>query len=140
MDRTQRSHHHRDRVFHNRHRVRVRGMDHADPSRFARVEIDVVQSNAGACDDFEIGCSIEELLIDFGVGPDDERLSTRDEFIESSIARCALDKFAAITEPLKWLGCKGFGHNREWGAHVLNSMVLNSLQNEYRAELLTWMR
>ena len=59
------------------------GVDDGDAAGFAGIEINVVEPDACAGDDAQIRRVIEELLIDDGVGSDDQGVGLGEVFEES---------------------------------------------------------
>ncbi len=78
-DMTRQRHHHRDRVLGGGDAVAERAVHHDDPAPGGRVEVDVVDADAGASDHLERGGAVDNLARDFGRAADQQRVVGRDD-------------------------------------------------------------
>lgn len=74
-------------------------VDDFDPSSSACSHIDVVHSDTSASDDLQTWKTIEQVIVDFGVGPDQEGFDSGRKLGEAWVIGCRGDHFRALFQP-----------------------------------------
>lgn len=105
-------------VLDHRLGVRVGGMDHLDPSLAAGSDIDVVETDAGATDDLELGEVGEKVMVHPGVGPDDQTFRKVRKLLERGILRTAPLDPGTTREPCRRALIETFRDDEERSCHA----------------------
>ncbi len=113
---------HRKNIFNHRRRVRLRRVDHCDPTSFARIKIDVVHSHSSPPHHAQSRRPFKHRCINARVRPHNDRVSLRKRSIQGRwISIFNMGEVTSLTEPCEGVSIERLGDEDSGARHHAKS-------------------